>query len=78
MAINAEVTQNEDESSTSILRRFTKRVQGSGVLPRVRAQRFFERPQSKYKRKTSVLKRLERREAFRELFKLGKTKEASA
>lgn len=78
MMINVEVSQNDNENSVSVLRRFTKRVQGSGVLNRVRGSRFFERPQSKYKRRTGALKRLERREGFRELLKLGKVKEGRA
>lgn len=78
MAINAEVAQNENENSASILRRFTRRVQGSGVLTRIRGNRFFERTESKYKRKLRALKRLERRDAFHELQKLGKIKEGNA
>lgn len=78
MAVNAEVVQNENENSASILRRFTRRMQGSGVLARVRGNRFFERTESKYKRKLRALKRLERRDVFRELLKLGKVKEGNA
>lgn len=77
MISNAEVSRNDEENNVSFLRRFTKRVQGSGVLNRVRSIRFFERTASKYKRKAHALKRLSRREAFQELAKLGKVKENS-
>ncbi|MDP3661435.1 MAG: 30S ribosomal protein S21 [bacterium] len=75
MMTNAEVARNDDENNTSVLRRFTKRVQGSGVLNRVRSIRFFERTPSKYKRKAGALKRITRRDAWNELSKLGKVKE---
>ncbi len=74
MFTNVEVSRADDENNVSILRRFTKRVQGSGVLPRVRSVRFFVRVPSKYKRKTHALKRISRREAWEELSKLGKIK----
>lgn len=75
MMTNAEVSRDSDENNVSVLRRFTKRVQGSGVLNRVRSIRFFERAPSKYKRKAGALKRITRRDAWNELAKLGKVKE---
>jgi ribosomal protein S21 len=78
MAINAEVARTDDENNVSVLRRFTRRVQGSGVLNRVRGKRFFERTESHYKRKMHTLKKIEKRQEFQELVKLGKTKEQSA
>lgn len=75
MSANIEVVRTDDENNVSFLRRFTKRVQGSGVLNRVRSIRFFERAQSAYKRKAGALKRIARREAWNELAKLGKVKE---
>ena len=78
MAVNVEVARGGEENNVSVLRRFTKRVQGAGVLNRVRENRFFERAASPYKRKQQTLKRLTRRAQFRELEKLGKTKEVGA
>ena len=75
MIANAEVVRDDNENNVSFLRRFTKRVQGSGVLSRVRSIRFFERTPSKYRRKAHALKRISRREAYEELSKLGKIKE---
>ncbi len=75
MMTNAEVVRNDDENNVNVLRRFTKRVQGSGVLNRVRSVRFFERTPSKYKRKAGALKRISRRDAWNEFAKLGKVKE---
>lgn len=78
MAINAEVVKTDEENNVSVLRRFTRRVQGSGVLNRVRSKRFFERTASPYKRKMHTLKKISKREEFKELVKLGKTKEMAA
>ena len=36
MATNAEVSKNDNESAINLIRRFSKRVQGAGVIPRVR------------------------------------------
>lgn len=60
----------------SILRRFSKRVQGSGVLNRVRSLRYKTRAQSLYKRKQSALKFLVRRAERTRLEKLGKLPDA--
>jgi len=75
MATNVEVTKTGTENSMGVLRRFTKRVQGSGVLPRVRSLRYKQRNQSTYKRKVATLKKLNRRKEVDLLIKLGKMQE---
>ncbi|MCR4311123.1 MAG: hypothetical protein NUV54_00940 [Candidatus Taylorbacteria bacterium] len=75
MATNVEVSKTGTENSTSVLRRFTKRVQGSGILPRVRSLRYKTRTLSTYKRKTATLKKLARRKEVDTLIKLGKMQE---
>ena len=75
MATNVEVTKTGTENSVALLRRFTKRVQGSGVLPRVRSLRYKQRNQSTYKRKVATLKKLNRRKEVDLLIKLGKMQE---
>lgn len=70
--INAEVTRNQGENAMSVIRRFTRKVQGSGVIPRVRSLRFATRVQSHYKVKTKTLKSLKRRADMAELVKQGK------
>lgn len=72
MNVNIEVTRNANETSTSLIRRFTKRVQGSGVLPRVRSLRYAVRPLGKFGRKKQALKRIGRRAEYAILEKLGK------
>jgi hypothetical protein len=72
MATNVEVTKNGSENPLSLLRRFTKRVQGSGILPRVRGDRYHTRTLSSYKRKMKTLSGIIRREKLADDIKLGK------
>jgi ribosomal protein S21 len=76
MAKNVEVSRNSNESTANLIRRFTKRMQGSGVIPRVRSSRFSERIKSRNVRKTKRLKKLERKEDYELQVKLGKVQES--
>lgn len=75
--INVEVERTNNESATTLLRRFTKRVQGSGILNKVRHMRYAKRTESPYVRKKRTLKSLARREERERLLKLGKLVEVS-
>lgn len=75
MITNVEVVRNGTENSMGVLRRFTKRVQGAGILPRVRSLRYKERELSHYKTKMKTLKVLKRRAQVHELIKMGKMQE---
>jgi ribosomal protein S21 len=75
MAVNVEVKKTPSESTASVIRKFTKRVQGAGILPRVRGIRYFERAPSKATRKKKTLLRLKRRVRYQEMLKLGKIAE---
>jgi ribosomal protein S21 len=73
--INVEVTKNNNENNVSVLRRFTKRVQGSGILPRVRSIRYSGRILSYYKTKMKTLASLKKKAEIAKLIKLGKMPE---
>ena len=73
--INAEVQRTGNENNLNLIRRFTKKVQGSGVLPRVRSIRYATRKLSPYVRQKKALKVLKRREEVAELIKMGKMNE---
>lgn len=73
--INAEVVRTGNENNLNLIRRFTKKVQGSGVLPRVRGIRYASRKPSAYVKKKKTLKVLKRREETAELIKMGKMPE---
>ena len=72
MATNVEITRNSGESALSTLRRFSRKVQSAGVIPRMRSIRYSGRIQSPYKIKQKALKRIARHAAMAELIKLGK------
>lgn len=71
-AINAEVKKNPNENAISLIRRFSRRVKGSGVLKKAREFRFYNRELSEAGKKTQTLKRLRRAEEREHLKKLGK------
>lgn len=52
-----EVKKRENESSESLVRRFTKRVQQSGVLIRAKKRRFYETPKNKRAVREGALRR---------------------
>jgi ribosomal protein S21 len=70
--INASVERNQNESASSVIRRFTKRVQDSGILPRVRSLKEASRTLSYYKKKKATLEVIKRRSDMEKLAKLGK------
>lgn len=72
MNVNVEVKKTGTENSLGLIRRFQKRVQEAGILPRVRGLRYNERPLSKLKRKKGTLKVIARRKEIERLRKMGK------
>ncbi|MCE9549354.1 hypothetical protein K8Q98_03100 [Candidatus Nomurabacteria bacterium] len=69
-----EVKKNPNENNTSVLRRFSRRIQESNIIPKVKGSRYNERKESKLKVKKSALKRMNRRKEIEKLKKLGKIK----
>ena len=73
--VNAEVKKNNNENAVSLIRRFTKRVQGSGVIPRVRSIRWNQRKPNHSRTKKDALVVLGMRKEYAILEKLGKLPE---
>ncbi len=67
-----EVKKKEGESTPNLLRRFSKRVQQSGVLIRARKGRFYLSSPTKRQKKLGALRRLENQKERERLYKLGK------
>ncbi len=67
-----EVKKNPNENNASILRRFSRRIQESGIIRKVKGSRYNIRKESKLKIKKSALKRMTRRKEIEKLKKLGK------
>ena len=70
--INVEITKNPGENALGVLRRFSRKVQSSGVIPRKRSLRYATRIQSHYKVKQRTLKGITKRADLALLVKLGK------
>lgn len=67
-----EVKRGKNESSTALIRRFTRRAQGLGLVREVRDGRYFDRAISKnVGHKRAIISKL-RRETYNEQVKLGK------
>ena len=69
-----EVKKNPNENNAGVLRRFSRRIQESSIIQKVKSSRYNERKESKLKVKKSTLKRLKRRVEIEKLRKLGKIK----
>ncbi len=67
----AEVKKREGESTNSLIFRFIKRVQQTGVLREAKKRRFHSRTQNRLKRKLSALHREEKRKEVEIAKKLG-------
>lgn len=72
MKIIAEVKKQGNESGAALVRRFTKRVQGTKALMKVREERYFSRKLSKLKTKRRALVSIDKRKSYDRLKKLGK------
>ncbi|MEN9881437.1 MAG: hypothetical protein RLZZ308_620 [Candidatus Parcubacteria bacterium] len=70
--VNVEVKKNANENALSLVRRFQKRVQESGILPRVRGIRYSDRPLSVLKTKRAKLKKLNGLAKYEEAKRMGK------
>ncbi|MCA9363910.1 hypothetical protein KC727_01715 [Candidatus Kaiserbacteria bacterium] len=75
MAINVEVEKKNQESTANLIRRFTKRVQGSGIVQRIRKNRNYKRTKSPQVVRSGKLKKLAKKETYEQLLKLGKIQE---
>ena len=73
--INAEVTKSGNESALSTIRKFSRRVQGTGLVRTVRSNRYFARGASKIVKKKRALKLIKRRQEYSRLIKEGKIAE---
>lgn len=67
-----EVKKNANESNMNLVRRFSRKVQESGIIQKVKSKRYNERTESKVKIKAATLKRIARRKNQEKLIKLGK------
>jgi len=67
-----EVRKRDNESTGSLLRRFSKMVQQSGFLLRVKGRRYYSPQKSEYQKKREALRRVKWQQEMDRLRKLGK------
>lgn len=72
MITTIEIVKNNNENNASILRRFSRRVQESGIIPKMKSIRYNQREKSKLVQKKVALKKITRRKEVEKLKKLGK------
>ncbi len=67
-----EVKKKDNESFESLLRRFNRKIQQSGVLVRARRIRFFEAPKSRNLQKVAARRRAQIKQQKEEFKKFSK------
>ena len=72
MGTNVEVKKGKKDNNANLIKKFTRKVQESGVITRVKKNRYAERAMSAYVKKTKRLKSINRKEEIEEQIKLGK------
>ena len=76
MIANVEIHRGSADNTQSVLRKFSRRVQGSGLIPHIRKNRYRVRPLSAAKKKLGALHRIAKEEERIQLIKEGKMSEA--
>lgn len=72
MAINVKILKSEKVDAPTMLKRFQKKMQESGVVPKVKSRKFVARPVTKLKLKKDKLVKLEAAKKYEHLRKMGK------
>ena len=72
MATNVEIKKGGKDNNANLIKKFTRKVQESGIIPRMKGLRYSERNLSTYVKKTKRLKSIKNREVREEQIKLGK------
>lgn len=67
-----EVVKKESESSASLIRRFTRKMQESGIVARAKSLRFHQRSISDLQKKKQAIKKVKHKKRLEYLRKLGK------
>ncbi len=71
-----EVQRKDNESTSSLIRRFSHRLQQSGNLTRVRFLQFKKRAKTELSKKKEAIWRIERKKEIEHLRKLGKMEQS--
>ncbi len=70
--INVEVQRHGNENIGGLMRRYTRRMQSSGIVRRIRGIRYFKRSPSGAQMKKDALTKIKRTEEYVKLYKEGR------
>lgn len=70
--INVEIQRHGNESTTSLMRRFSRKSQSAGIVKHMRSLRYHEKAASATQRKKNALARIKRTETYVKLVKEGR------
>lgn len=73
--INVEISKSGNDNTMQVIRKFSRRVQSSGLIPFVRKHRYWTRSASDAKKKNSALYRINKEAERIQLIKDGKISE---
>lgn len=71
--VTVEVNKNNNESNMNLIRRFSRKVQETGMIQKVKGKRYNQRELSKLAIKRNTLKYIEKKKIKEKLYKLGKS-----
>jgi hypothetical protein len=69
--INVKVKANKAENSVNLIRRFSKRVQGAGILRKAKSIKFRARSESSFVKKKGKLRKIEKKQKIEKMLKMG-------
>jgi len=72
--MSIKIKKHSKETSQSLVRRFSRRIQQSGILRRARKNRFFNPAKSKTLKKKAALRREELKKDYEKKVKMGEIK----
>ncbi|MCI5051022.1 MAG: 30S ribosomal protein S21 [Candidatus Pacebacteria bacterium] len=71
MATNVDIKRTKNDNNLGLLRKFSRKVKISSVLPEKRRRRYFEREMSDFKKKANALNKIEKRAEYEKKEKMG-------
>ena len=74
MATNVDIKRTKNDNNLGLLRKFSRKVKVSSVLPEKRRRRYFERKFSNFKKKANALVKIEKRSEYEKMEKMGTLK----
>ena len=72
MAYNVSINRNDNETNSSMVRRFSRKSQSANVTQRAKKKIYLERVPSKFTVKKEKLLQLKKTEEYQRLYRMGK------